>query len=84
MIELPLGATEDGLLGTIDAEVAFQKGVKVLRPGLLGRANQNLLYIDNVNLLPDHLIDYILDPAVSGWNIVQREGQALNIPPASS
>nr|NIS13378.1 hypothetical protein [Thermoplasmata archaeon]NIT78781.1 hypothetical protein [Thermoplasmata archaeon]NIV80024.1 hypothetical protein [Thermoplasmata archaeon]NIW90102.1 hypothetical protein [Thermoplasmata archaeon]NIY05149.1 hypothetical protein [Thermoplasmata archaeon] len=64
IVELPLGATEDGLLGAIDAEAAFRRGVKRLQPGLLGRANQNILYIDEVNLLPDHLVDCILDPAV--------------------
>ncbi len=80
IVELPVGATEDGLLGTIDAEAAFQRGVKMLQPGLLGRANQNILYIDEINLLPDHLIDCILDPAVSGRNVVQREGLSLEHP----
>jgi Mg-chelatase subunit ChlI len=80
IVELPLSATEDGLLGAIDAEAAFRRGVKRLQPGLLGRANQNVLYIEDVNLLPDHLVDCILDPAVSGRNIVQREGLSLEHP----
>ncbi len=80
IVELPLGATEDGLLGAIDAEAAFRRGVKRLQPGLLGRANQNILYIEDVNLLPDHLVDCILDPAVSGRNVVQREGISLEHP----
>jgi len=80
LVELPVSASEDGLLGAIDAEAAFQKGVKVLQPGLLGKANQNILYVDDMNLLPDHLVDCILDPAVSGWNVVQREGLSLAHP----
>lgn len=80
IVELPLSATEDGLLGAIDAEAAFRRGVKRLRPGLLGRANQNVLYVEDVNLLPDHLVDCILDPAVSGRNVVQREGLSLEHP----
>ena len=80
IVELPVSATEDGLLGTTDPEEAFRKGVKVLQPGLLGKANQNILYIDGVNLLPGHLVDCILDPAVSGWNVVQREGLSLAHP----
>ena len=77
IVELPLGATEDGLIGTLNAEEAITRGVKVLEPGLLGKANQNILYIDEINLLPDYLIDSILDPAASGWNTVQREGLNL-------
>lgn len=80
IVELPVGATEDGLLGTIDTEAAFQRGIKKLQPGLLGKANQNILYIDEINLLPDYLIDCILDPAVSGRNVVQREGLSLEHP----
>ena len=80
IVELPLSATEDGLLGAIDAEAAFRSGVKRLQPGLLGRANQNILYVEDVNLLPDHLVDCILDPAISGRNVVQREGLSLEHP----
>jgi len=80
IVELPVSATEDGLLGTIDTEAAFLKGERAFRPGLLGKANQNILYIDEINLLPSHIIDCILDPAVSGWNLVQREGLSLAHP----
>jgi len=80
IVELPLSATEDGLLGTLDVEEALRDGVKALRPGLLAEANQNILYIDEVNLLPDYLVNCILDPAASGWNIVQREGLSLAHP----
>ncbi len=77
IVELPIGASEDGLLGAVDTEAALREGVKRLKPGLLARANQNILYIDDVNLLPDHIIDCILDPAASGWNVVEREGVSL-------
>ncbi|MFQ6053560.1 MAG: ATP-binding protein, partial [Candidatus Bathyarchaeia archaeon] len=77
IVELPLGASEDGLLGALDAEAALKRGVKTLQPGLLAKANRSILYIDEVNLLPDHLTDIILDPAASGWNVVQREGVSL-------
>jgi len=80
IVELPLSATEDGLLGTLDVEEALREGVKALRPGLLAEANQNILYIDEVNLLPDYLVNCILDPAASGWNVVQREGLSLAHP----
>ena len=80
IVELPIGASEDGLLGTIDSEAAFREGVKRLQPGLLGKANRNVLYVDEVNLLPDHLVDCILDPVVSGRNVVQREGLSLEHP----
>jgi len=80
LVELPISATEDGLIGAIDTEGAFQKGVKILRHGLLGKANQNILYIDGVNLLPDNLVNCILDPAASGWHKIQREGLSLAHP----
>jgi magnesium chelatase subunit I len=80
IVELPLSATEDGLLGTINAEEAISRGIKTIEPGLLGKANQNILYIDEVNLLPDNLIDSILDPSASGWNTVQREGVSHSHP----
>jgi Mg-chelatase subunit ChlI/Mg-chelatase subunit ChlD len=80
IVDLPLSATDDGLLGTLNVEEVMKKGIKTLRPGLLAEANQNILYIDEVNLLPDHLINYIIDPASSGWNIVQREGISLTHP----
>ncbi|KYH37843.1 MAG: magnesium chelatase [Candidatus Bathyarchaeota archaeon B24] len=73
VITVPLGITEDRLLGTLDIEKALREGVKAFQPGLLAEANRNILYIDEVNLLPDHIVDDILDAAASGWNIVERE-----------
>jgi len=80
IVELPLSATEDRLLGTLDVEEALRNGVKALLPGLLAEANQNILYIDEVNLLPSYLANSILDPAASGWCTVQREGFSLAHP----
>ncbi len=77
IVELPLSATEDRLLGTLDVEEAIRNGAKALLPGLLAEANQNILYIDEINLLPNHLVNVILDPAASGWCTVQREGFSL-------
>lgn len=73
VVTVPLGITEDRLLGTLDIEKALREGVKAFQPGLLAEANRNILYIDEVNLLPDHIVDDILDAAASGWNIVERE-----------
>jgi Mg-chelatase subunit ChlI/Mg-chelatase subunit ChlD len=80
VVELPIGAYEEALLGVIDPEAVLTRGVKVIQPGILARANRNVLYIEDVNLLPDHLVDCILDPAASGWNVVQREGISLSHP----
>ena len=80
MIDLPLGATEDRICGTIDIEKALIEGVKAFEPGLLARVNRGILYIDEVNLLDDHLIDLLLDSAASGWNIVEREGISIRHP----
>jgi magnesium chelatase subunit I len=74
MVDLPLGATEDRVCGTIDIEKALAEGVKGFEPGLLAKANRGLLYVDEVNLLDDHLVDVLLDSAASGWNTVEREG----------
>ncbi|RYX79590.1 magnesium chelatase ATPase subunit I, partial [bacterium] len=74
MIDLPLGATEDRVCGTIDIEKALTEGVKAFEPGLLAKANRGILYVDEVNLLDDHLVDVLLDSAASGWNTVEREG----------
>jgi Mg-chelatase subunit ChlI len=71
---LPIGATEDRVIGSLDIEKALIEGVRALQPGLLAEANQGILYIDEVNLLPDHITDSILDAAASGWNTVEREG----------
>ncbi len=73
VITVPLGVTEDRLIGTLDIEKTLRDGVRVFQPGLLAEANRNILYIDEVNLLPDHIVDDILDAAASGWNIVERE-----------
>jgi Mg-chelatase subunit ChlI/Mg-chelatase subunit ChlD len=80
IVELPLSTTEDRLIGALDVEEALREGVKALFPGLLAEANQNILYVDEINLLPDHLINCILDPAASGWNTVQREGLSFAHP----
>lgn len=77
MIDLPLGATEDRVCGTIDIEKAISEGVKAFEPGLLAQANRGILYVDEVNLLDDHLVDVLLDSAASGWNTVEREGISI-------
>merc|ERR1719407_212009 len=74
MVDLPLGATEDRVCGTIDIEKALTEGTKAFEPGLLAKANRGILYVDEVNLLDDHLVDVLLDSAASGWNTVEREG----------
>ncbi len=80
MVDLPLGATEDRVCGTIDIERALSEGIKAFEPGLLARANRGILYIDEVNLLDDHLVDVLLDAAASGWNTVEREGISIRHP----
>nr|YP_010873111.1 Mg chelatase subunit e [Nemalion vermiculare]WGV34338.1 Mg chelatase subunit e [Nemalion vermiculare] len=80
MIDLPLGATEDRVCGTIDIEKALNEGVKTFEPGLLAKANRGILYVDEVNLLDDHLVDILLDSAASGWNTVEREGISIRHP----
>merc|ERR1712118_166124 len=80
MIDLPLGATEDRVCGSIDIERALTGGVKAFEPGLLARANRGILYVDEVNLLDDHLVDVLLDSAAGGWNTVEREGISVRHP----
>jgi magnesium chelatase subunit I len=80
VVDLPLGATEDRVCGTLDIERALTAGVKAFEPGLLARANRGFLYIDEVNLLEDHLVDALLDVAASGRNVVEREGISLAHP----
>jgi magnesium chelatase subunit I len=80
IVDLPLGATEDRVCGTIDIEKALREGIKVFEPGLLARANRGILYVDEVNLLDDHLVDILLDSAASGWNTVEREGISISHP----
>ena len=80
VVDLPLGATEDRVCGTLDIERALVEGVKAFEPGLLARANRGFLYIDEVNLLDDHLVDVLLDSAASGRNVVEREGISVSHP----
>ena len=80
VVTLPIGATEDMVVGTLDIERALSEGIKALQPGILARANRNILYIDEVNLLPDNIVDVILDAAASGWNFVEREGVSVSHP----
>ncbi|NJM71137.1 MAG: magnesium chelatase ATPase subunit I [Scytonema sp. RU_4_4] len=80
MVDLPLGATEDRVCGTIDIEKALSEGVRAFEPGLLAKANRGILYVDEVNLLDDHLVDVLLDSAASGWNTVEREGISIRHP----
>jgi magnesium chelatase subunit I len=80
VIDLPLGATEDRVVGALDIEKALTVGEKAFEPGLLARANRGYLYIDEVNLLEDHLVDLLLDVAQSGQNVVEREGLSIRHP----
>jgi magnesium chelatase subunit I len=80
VVDLPLGATEDRVCGSLDIERALVEGVKAFEPGLLARANRGFLYIDEVNLLEDHLVDLLLDVAASGRNVVEREGISVSHP----
>ena len=80
VIDLPLGATEDRVTGALDIEKALTKGEKAFEPGLLARANRGYLYIDEVNLLEDHIVDLLLDVAQSGENVVEREGLSIRHP----
>lgn len=73
-INLPISATEDRVVGTLDIEKAIQKGERHFEPGVLASANRGLLYIDEVNLLDDHVVDVLLDSAAMGMNIIEREG----------
>ena len=79
-VDLPLGATEDRVVGALDLERALTEGVKAFEPGLLARAHRGFLYIDEVNLLEDHLVDLLLDVAASGENVVEREGLSVRHP----
>jgi magnesium chelatase subunit D len=74
VVTLPLNATEDRVAGGIDFNLAVKKGVRVLQPGLLAKAHRGILYVDEVNLLDDHIVDIILDAAASGRNVIEREG----------
>ena len=80
VVDLPLGATEDRVAGALDIERALANGEKAFEPGLLARAHRGFLYIDEVNLLEDHLVDLLLDVAASGENVVEREGISIRHP----
>jgi magnesium chelatase subunit I len=80
VVDLPLGATEDRVVGALDLERALSQGVKAFEPGLLAQANRGFLYIDEVNLLEDHLVDLLIDVAASGENVVEREGLSVRHP----
>jgi magnesium chelatase subunit I len=80
VVDLPLGATEDRVVGALDLEKALTQGVKAFEPGLLARSHRGFLYIDEVNLLEDHLVDLLIDVAASGENVVEREGLSVRHP----
>lgn len=80
VIDLPVSATEDRVVGTLDMEEALKTGKKVFEPGILGLANRNILYVDEVNLLDDHVVDVLLDSAAMGVNTVEREGVSFSHP----
>ena len=80
VVDLPLGATEDRVVGALDLEHALTRGEKRFEPGLLARAHRGFLYIDEINLLEDHLVDLLLDVAASGENVVEREGLSVRHP----
>ena len=80
VVDLPLGVTEDRVTGALDIERALTRGEKAFQPGLLAQANRGYLYIDEVNLLEDHIVDLLLDVAQSGENVVEREGLSIRHP----
>jgi Mg-chelatase subunit ChlI len=79
-VDLPVSATEDRVVGTLDIEVAIKTGRKRFEPGVLAAANRSLLYVDEVNLLDDHVVDLLLDSAAMGRNVVEREGISFSHP----
>ena len=79
-VDMPLGATEDRVVGSLDLEKALRQGEKAFEPGLLAKAHRGFLYIDEINLLEDHLVDLLLDVAASGENVVEREGLSVRHP----
>jgi magnesium chelatase subunit I len=80
VVELPVGATEDRVVGTMDLEHALKKGEKRIEPGLLAAAHRGILYVDEVNLLDDHVVDVLLDSAAMGVNTIEREGVSFSHP----
>src|SRR5947209_11300137 len=80
VVELPINASEDRVVGTIDLEAALKEGSRRFEPGVLAEANRNILYVDEVNLLDDHIVDVLLDSAAMGINTVEREGVSFSHP----
>ncbi|HYL07921.1 MAG TPA: ATP-binding protein, partial [Candidatus Udaeobacter sp.] len=80
VVELPINASEDRVVGTIDIEAALRSGARRFEPGVLAEANRNILYVDEVNLLDDHLVDVLLDAAAMGVNVIEREGVSFSHP----
>ncbi len=80
VVELPINASEDRVVGTIDLEAALKEGTRRFEPGVLAEANRNILYVDEVNLLDDHIVDVLLDAAAMGINVVEREGVSVMHP----
>src|SRR5437764_8217060 len=80
VVELPINASEDRVVGTIDLEAALRTGTRRFEPGVLAEANRNILYVDEVNLLDDHLVDVLLDAAAMGVNVIEREGVSFSHP----
>lgn len=80
VVELPVGATEDRVVGTMDLELALKKGEKCVEPGILATAHRGILYVDEVNLLDDHVVDVLLDSAAMGVNSIEREGVSFSHP----
>src|SRR5207302_5011213 len=80
VVELPINASEDRVVGTIVIEAALRTGTRRFEPGVLAEANRNILYVDEVNLLDDHLVDVLLDAAAMGVNTVEREGVSFSHP----
>jgi magnesium chelatase subunit I len=80
VVDLPVSATEDRVVGTLDIEEAIKKGEKKFEPGILAQANRNILYVDEVNLLDDHVVDVLLDSAAMGVNTIEREGISYSHP----
>ncbi len=83
VVELPVGATEDRVVGTMDLEQALKKGEKQVEPGILAAAHRGILYVDEVNLLDDHVVDVLLDSAAMGVNTIEREGVSFSHPARS-
>ena len=80
VVNLPLGVTEDRVVGSLDIECAIKEGIKALEPGILAAANRNILYVDEINLLSDHIVDDLLDSAALGVNTIEREGVSITHP----